>query len=221
MNLYGEYANLKVLEKHLIDQELEVKIDKKDIQDSVIFDHYDMVYMGSGTERNQMIALQELKKYEDEFSHYVKNGGIVLFTGNAMELLGKTINGEKALGFVDFDVEITDKRYTGDVIVKHPKFGPIVGFINKSSKIIGNYEEKLFTYEYKDNDLVDNNYEGYQFNNVYGTHIIGPILAKNPELIKIFVKMLLPEDQIFEEKDYSYEVGSFNITLSELRKREK
>lgn len=219
MNLYGEYANLEVLKKHLQDQDLEVVIDKKDLQDNIFFKNYDMVYMGSGTEENQMIALKELKKYEDDFVSYIDNDGLVLFTGNAMELLGNSINSEKALGLVDFNTEVDDKRYTGDVVVSLTDVGKIVGFINKSSRIIGNYNCKLFSYVYKDNNLIDNDFEGYHFKNVYGTHIIGPILSKNPKFIEIFVKKLLPKEQIFEKRDYPFEESSFNITLKELTKR--
>ena len=74
MNLYGEYANLTVLEKHLKDQGLKVKIDKKDIHSSIVLDNYNMIYMGSGTERNQKIAMEELKKYSEELKKFVENG---------------------------------------------------------------------------------------------------------------------------------------------------
>ena len=63
MNLYGEYANLLVLERELSKLGQEVQIhtlrmgEQKDISD------YDMYYMGAGTERKQKLALAELRKY--------------------------------------------------------------------------------------------------------------------------------------------------------------
>ena len=132
MNLYGEYANVLVLEKHLKDQGLKVSVEKKDINSSIVFDKYDMVYMGSGTERNQKIALKELMKYSEELKKFIEKDKLVLFTGNAMELLGKSINNEEALGFLDFTVEEhPGKRYAGDVIVENEELGKVVGFINK------------------------------------------------------------------------------------------
>ncbi|MDO4198756.1 MAG: hypothetical protein Q4D13_07190 [Erysipelotrichaceae bacterium] len=219
MNLYGEYANLMVLRKHLEDQGMEVKIDKKDIDSIIVMDNYDMIYMGSGTERNQKIALKELKKYYADLDKFINDGKIVLFTGNAMELLGKSVNEEEALGFVDFTVEEKDKRYAGDVVVENDELGKLVGFINKSSIINGGEDKAMFRYIFKDNSLVDNDYEGYHFSNVYGTHIIGPILVKNPEFMKTIVKKLLPEDKKYQDISYQYEEEGYEITLRELENR--
>ena len=36
-----------------------------------------------------------------------------------MELLGKTIDGKEGLGIVSIETTFTDKRFTGDVIVKN------------------------------------------------------------------------------------------------------
>lgn len=222
MNLYGEYANVVVLEKHLKDQGLRVSVDKKDIHSSIVFDKYDMIYMGSGTERNQKIALKELMKYSEELKSFIEKGKLVLFTGNAMELLGKSINGEEALGFVDFTVEENaGKRYAGDVIVENEELGKLVGFINKCSIITGGEGKKMFTYLFKDNSLVDNSYEGYHYANVYGTHIIGPVLVKNPSFMKLIVKSLMPDAHMYEEVAYPYEEDGYQITLTELEKRMK
>ena len=121
MNLYGEYGNVLVLKKHLEDQGLEVSIERKDVEESIDFERYDMIYMGSGTEKNQLIALKDLLKYKYYFKKAVDEGKAILFTGNAMELLGKSIDEQPGLGIVDFSVEISDKRYTGDVIVNNEK----------------------------------------------------------------------------------------------------
>ena len=69
MNLYGEYGNVLVLKKHLEDQGLEVTIDRKDVEESIDFDRYDMIYMGSGTEKNQLIALKDLLKYKYYYTY--------------------------------------------------------------------------------------------------------------------------------------------------------
>ena len=91
MNLYGEYGNVLVLKKHLEDQGLEVTIDRKDVEESIDFDRYDMIYMGSGTEKNQLIALKDLLKYKYYFKKAVDDGKVILFTGNAMDLVMVTV----------------------------------------------------------------------------------------------------------------------------------
>lgn len=221
MNLYGDYGNITILKKHLEDQGQKVVVDRKDIESKINFKSYDFIYMGSGTETNLQIALNNLLKYKSDFIECVNSGKVILFTGNAMELLGKSIDGKKALGLFDFEVEYTDKRFTGDVIVKNEDLGFIVGFINKSSLIKGGEENKLFDYIFMDNNLQDNEYEGYHKHNTFGTHIIGPVLAKNPDFVDRIVQLLLPKNCKYKNITYTYEIESFIVTLNALKERIK
>ena len=216
MNLYGEYGNVVVLAKHLEDQGEEVIVDKKTIGDQIDFTQYDFIYCGSGTEKNQMVALNDLLKRKDNL---IKSKGIIFFTGNAMELLGEKIAEHKALNIVPIKTTLTDKRYTGDVIVKNDDIGEVVGFINKCSHIEEKEDIKLFDYLFKDNNLVDNMYEGYHIDNIYGTHIIGPILVKNPCLMNHIVSKLLKRE--LKAIDYPYEEDSYEVTLNALKERIK
>lgn len=217
MNLYGDYGNITVLTKHLEDQGVSVQIDTREIDEIVQFRKYDFIYIGSGTEYNQIVALKDLINYRDEVEEYVTDGKVMLLTGNAMELMGKSINEYEALGLLDFTSEVGEKRYTGDVIVHNDDIGDVVGFINKSSTITGGQEYRLFDYEFMDNNLADNLYEGYRMNNLFGTHIIGPVLVKNPCFINYIVKLLVDPD--YQQIDYEYERKAYEITLNELRKR--
>ena len=217
MNLYGDYGNLTIIANRIKKHGIEVRIDKREIQDPIIFEDYDFVYMGSGTEKNQLVALNDLRKYELYLKEYINDNNGVLFTGNAMELLGNSIDDELALGIVDFNTRITDKRYTGDVIVYNETLKETVGFINKSSLIEGGEKFKLFDYVFKDNNLSDNSYEGYRYKNLFGTHIIGPVLVKNPYFTDEILKLLL-KDQYVDNAD-KYEMAAYETTLRELRKR--
>ena len=221
MNMYGDYANILALKKHLEDQGLTVKVDYKDINEDIDFSLYDFIYMGSGTESKELIALNDIIKYKDEFKNLVNNNKIILFTGNASELLGKSIDDNLALNVFDFKTQHIDKRYTGDVIVYNDEIGELVGFVNKSSIISGDKEHKLFKYIFKDNNLNDEEYEGYIKNNVFATELIGPILLKNPNFMKYIVKKLLPNNQTYIDKEYKYELASYNVTLNALKERIK
>ena len=139
MNLYGEYGNLKILEQHLKDQGFEVKIDKKTINEEKNFDQYDFIYMGSGTERNQEVVLEDIRKDIDSLKKYIEEGKVVLFTGNSYEILGKSINNNPALNIFDFEVENTKNRITTDVICSSSVLqNKVVGFVNNMSKIKNN-----------------------------------------------------------------------------------
>lgn len=219
MNLYGDYANIVVLKKHLEDQGVKVKVDYKEIGEKLNLKDYDFIYMGSGTERKLYYALTEIIKYKKEFIDCVNSDKVILFTGNAMELLGKKIGNKEALGVFDFDTKITDKRYTGDVIVRNKDLGFVVGFINRNATIKSEGKDKLFDYIFIDNNLIDNEFEGFHKNNTYATHIIGPVLVKNPDFMNTIVKQLLPAKQKYKDIKYKEEVDSYIVTLNALKDR--
>lgn len=216
MNLYGEYGNVAVLKKHLLDQGKEVIVDLKTINEEINFNDYDFIYCGSGTEKNQKIALEDLRKKQNSFIEAINNDKVILFTGNSMEMLGETIGNYKGLDIVPINSEETKDRYTGDVIMNNKEFGEIVGFINKCTKIDQIEELALFHYEFKDSNLVDNNYEGYRYRNLFGTHVIGPILVKNPNFMRYIIKLLVKD---YKEISYPYEEDSYNVTLNALKQR--
>ncbi|MCR4855756.1 MAG: hypothetical protein K5908_06260 [Erysipelotrichaceae bacterium] len=217
MNLYGDHANVTLLKKHLEDQGVEVIVDRREVYESFDPDSYDLIYMGSGTEKNLMVALDELNKYKYYLKKYVEEGKVLFLTGNAMEVAASRIDGRKALDLVGFDVVTTEKRYTGDVIVKNSEIGEVVGFINRSTLIEGGLEHKLFDYDFRYEGLKDNEYEGYRYRNLFGTHIIGPVLVKNPCFMSFIVSILMKGK--YHKIAYPYEEDAYQTTLRELKKR--
>ena len=59
--------------------------DKKD------FSKYDLVYIGSGTDKNLLLALDDLIKYKKDIKNYIDKNKFMLVTGNAIELFGEYI----------------------------------------------------------------------------------------------------------------------------------
>lgn len=223
MNLYGEYGNVVVLKKHLVDQGFDVVIDKKTVEEEIDFNDYDFIYCGSGTEKNQQLALKDLIKRKDNLKEALSKT-VVLFTGNAMEMLGETIDENKALGFVPLKTVTTMNRYTGDVVVKNNEIGEVVGFINKCTKITQDSNISLFEYVFTDSNLKETEKEGYRVNNVFGTHLIGPVLVKNPNFMKLIVKLLAlrsKPDFIYKDISYPFEEDSYSITLKALLERKQ
>lgn len=219
MNLYGDYGNIVVLKKHLQDQGFDIEVVESDDCVGLDLQSYDFIYMGSATEHKQMLALDRLSAIKDDIKAYINSNKSLLFTGNAMELLGKQIDDKEALGILDFNVQLTSKRYTGDVIVKNDDMGEVVGFINKSSMINATDDYKLFDYVFKDNNLIDNDFEGYRINNAFGSHIIGPVLVKNPNFMKIIVKTIMQDKKAYKDISYPLEEEAYQITLKELKLR--
>ena len=59
MNLYGEIGNIKVLTYHLKNQGIKVNIKNLSIDDDINFDELDLIYIGSGTNNNQLLVLDQ------------------------------------------------------------------------------------------------------------------------------------------------------------------
>ena len=222
MNLYGEYGNMKILEHHLKDLGVDVKLDKKSVNDEIDINDYDFIYIGCGTEKNQLVVLDDLKKYKEDLKKYIESNKYALFTGNSFELLGKKINEKDALNILEFETLRTKDRITSDVILKSKYFNnEVVGFINKMSNVINN-QNPLFEVVFGVGENEKNDYEGIKYKNVYGTYVSGPILVRNPEFLrKLMLGICESKDKSFKCKvnTYQNEEDGYSLVLAELMKR--
>ena len=231
MSLYGEYANLTVLRRHLEAMGVSVAVESALFEDAPDFERADFIYMGAGTERTQKAALEALLPHKEAFQAAVGRGAVVLFTSNAMEALGASVTDVKGkvwpgLGFAGFTTAETDKRYPCDVVASAELWeGNVVGFMNKCSATVG-VTTPLFRVEvgYSGNtgnpDLDDgDDGEGYVDGNVFATHLAGPVLVKNPDFTDFLIR------RIFEVKGWPmpenlpvlpYEREAYEVTVKEL-----
>jgi hypothetical protein len=206
LNLYGESGNIKMISNVLKQNKIKHEILYLSLDSKLDFDSYDLVYIASGTEENQKIALKHLSKYKSDIKKYIDNNKFMLVTGNSIDLFGsliKTGNLEyKGLGIFDYTVT-QDKRkmeevYIGGNVIKKN----ILGFINNNS-YISEIKYPLF----------DN--EGIKYNNFYATYILGPILVRNPEFLKYFLNNLtgkkLNYDLKLEIKAYNEFIKNFKV----------
>ncbi len=194
LNLYGESGNIKMIDKVLTENKISHKILYLSLNDNFDFDKYDLVYIGSGTERNELIALEDLKKYSKDIKKYIDSGKYFFVTGNTLDLFGKNIISEEkvsALSIFDYEVKHADRKMLDVQAASNITNKPIYGFINNKS--INNVEYNLFEY-------------GFRINNFIGTYILGPILVRNPEFTRYFINDLtnkkLKYDLKNEEKAY-------------------
>ncbi len=196
MNLYGEYANVLAAERALQQKGIDCTVDRLSFPEELSLKDYDFVYIGSGTERNRNVVMEDLQRFRGEIESYIDSGRILLMTGNAFEMLGKRItdaNGKvhEGLGLFDFTVTEQNKtRITGDAVF-HGDFTdkPIVGFINKCSQISG-ITQPLFRVETGFGNQEGEMKEGIRKNNFFGTHLIGPLLMRNPFLADLGAALL-------------------------------
>lgn len=222
MNLYGDYGNIIILKKHLEDQGANVIVDKKSIYDEYSVKDYEFIYIGSGTENSLDRVLKDLSYKKDDLKEYIDNKKVILATGNSFEMFGKKIDDEEALGIFDFEVKRDKDRSTSDVIYESELFkNPIVGFVNKGSKIYHNMNP-FFKVRFGIGENENNDYEGVKYKNFYGTHVSGPVLARNPEFLqRIVLEICKTKKANFKPKkvEYKNEEEGYELVLEELKKR--
>ncbi len=243
MNLYGEYANISVLRRHLEDAGAKTELDKVSVGDDFALPEYDFIYCGAGTERSLTAALSDFIRYRDDLREYAGSGKVALFTGNSLEMLGNNVfdregkkfdgmaladfsayqGGESYKAFIESNPEDkqladSDKRLACDAVFTADFTDkPIAGFINKCGFIKGSFTPFLNVMY----GIGNNNSEktdGVRINNIMGTHLIGPLLVKNPPVLS-YVISLITGGELTEQKEYASEMLGYEVTVRELIKR--
>lgn len=228
MSLYGEWANVAVLQRHLEALGVTVNVNKNLLDYSPNFTQADFIYMGCGTERTQKAALMTLKDRGEDLKEALDRGAVVLFTGNAMEILGKTVtdaNGQvwPGMGLAHFTTVETDKRDPEDVIAQSALLdSPVVGFMNKCSRTTGVTAPLFESLKLGFGNEEEHGAEGYVDGNLFATHITGPLLVKNPHVTDLLILRIfaakgwdLPE----QRPVLPHEQEAYEVTLKELSAR--
>ena len=230
MSLYGEYANLSVLRRHLEALAVTVRLEKVTAEDVPDFTGADLIYMGAGTEGAQKAVLLGLTHYAAALRRALDRGCLLLFTGNAMETLGRSVTDAQGhvwggLGLADFTTVETDKRFPGDVIAEPVLWSaPAVGFMNKCSTTAGITTPLFSSLSLGFGNEADRGPEGYADGGILATHLTGPVLVKNPDFTGLVIRRLffakswpLPE----KLPVLPHEREAYAVTLRELQARLK
>lgn len=220
MNLYGEYGNVRAMERILSRSGEEVSVDRVTLGGEAKLADFDFIYIGSGTEKKQKQVLEDFKKYSAQLREAVEAGKVILLTGNSFEMLGKTLTDAQGrvydgLGLYPFtSVEQNKTRDTADAVADADFLEkPLVGFINKCSEIHG-ISDPMLTLRRGLGNINSEKGEGMRERNLFMTHMTGPVLVKNPHFLEYLAAIMLgrqPDVSAFENERKGYEV-----TLTEL-----
>lgn len=193
MSLYGSYANVAVLKRHLEQMGNTIRVEAVAPGAEASLDHADFIFMGAGTERSQKAALADFVRFESAVKTAAEGGTAMLFAGTAMELLGKSITDDAGkeyagIGLAEFTTLQGKKRFVEDVYGMTDLYPePVVGFINKCSTISGVETPLLTSVQLGYGNEGLRTPEGFRYKNVIGSHLTGPILVKNPRLLDAVV----------------------------------
>lgn len=193
LNLYGDKGNIVSLIHRLKWRGIDYHLKEYSLDDRIDFSELDIIFLGGGSDREQVVVCRRLLEIKEQFKEYVENDGVVLAVCGGYQLLGnyykigkETIEG---MGVLNISTVRKPKRIVGDIIIKNPEIEcKIVGFENHSGRTeIGDYTPfGKVLYGKGNNDT--SGYEGVEYKNLIGTYIHGPILPKNPQLCDYILK---------------------------------
>ena len=228
MSLYGSWANVAVLRRRLEALGNTVTVDSVVPGGEADVAGADVLFMGAGTERSQKAALRDFARFGPAVKAAAEGGTVLLFAGTAWELLGQRITDEDGqdypgIGLANFTTVQGKRRIVGDVYGKTELYPEaVVGFMNKSSIISGVETPLIASAALGFGNETEGGGEGFHRKNVFGSHLTGPILVKNPRLLDAVIAAIygqrgeaLPETMPVN----SYEETGYAVTAEQLRLR--
>lgn len=209
LNLYGDRGNIQCLMKRCLWRGIEAETIAFELDDNIDFSNLDIVLLGGGSDREQMLVCEKLKEIQKDFKEYVEQGGVVIAICGGYQLLGnyyKTKEGIiEGLSLVDMYTEQGENRLIDNIVLQSELFDmPIVGFENHGGRTFIGENKPLGKVLYGSGNDGKSGYEGVVYKNVIGTYLHGPLLPKNPQLADELILRAL-------KKKYGE-----NITLSAL-----
>ena len=209
LNLYGDRGNIQCLMKRCLWRGIEAETIAFELDDKIDFSNLDVVLLGGGSDREQMLVCEKLKEIQKDFKEYVEQDGVVIAICGGYQLLGnyyKTDMGTiEGLSLVDMYTEQGEDRLIDNIVLQSELFDmPIVGFENHGGRTFIGENKPLGKVLYGSGNDGKSGYEGVVYKNVIGTYLHGPLLPKNPQLADELILRAL-------KKKYGE-----NITLSAL-----
>ena len=209
LNLYGEQGNILALKRAFKNQNVEIEVDYLSVQDKIDFKKYDLVYLGSGSTENLLIALEDIKRHKKELKKYIESKKVLLATGNSYLLFGQKINNLDALGIFDYYAASSEKMAHESLMELYQE-KDVIGFQNREF-IVNNKKNHLFKVKEGLCDNLKSEYEGYHEYNFYGTFVIGPLLIRNPHFTNKLVKEIMEKNNlIYHEYEDKILVDAYN-----------
>ena len=183
-NTNGDAENAHVLARRASWAGLDARVVEVESRDDLP-DRVDAVVLGSGSDSSLEASRAALLGLHDELRTWGTEGVPILAIGTGWELLswgierpdGSSIEG---LGILPGRAVPRSGRVTDDLVVASPRFGLLVGFENHARDYVGAEGSPLGRVRAGAGNGRDSGQEGVVMGAVVGTHLHGPVLAKNP-----------------------------------------
>lgn len=198
MNTYGDWGNVQVLRMRLQWRGWNTEVIEHRPGDVLPSDP-DIIFFGGGQDSGQSLIIDDLQKNSDRLHTWIEAGKPMLAICGGYQLLGRefvTQEGDSmpGLGVLDLRTVARSDRLIGNVVLKSPIFGTVVGFENHSGRtFLGSGLNPLGEVIQGAGNNNEDKGEGVIYKSTIGTYLHGPILPKNPRIADWLIERALPE----------------------------
>jgi len=185
MNIYADRGNLLLLEKRCAWRGIGFALTAASFGDAVDPDAHDLLYLGGGQDRDQLLCAQDLVATKRDALHAAATrGAVVLGVCGGFQLLGHGYGAMPGVGLVDVTTVRGDgERLIGNVAIEVDLGdGPrvLAGFENHAGRTaLGGGEAPLGRVLRGHGNDGASGFEGVRHGSVIGTYLHGPLLPKN------------------------------------------
>ena len=197
LNLYGDRGNIQCMKMRLLWRGHEAEVREYNLGDTIDFTKIDIVLLGGGSDREQMIVCRRLQEIQKDFHAYVEDGGVVIAVCGGYQLLGheySTPDGDmEGLHLVDLITKQGSPRLISNIVLENSIFPyPVTGFENHGGRTtLGEGVKPFGTVVFGYGNNGEDKQEGALYKNVVGTYLHGPLLPKNPHVCDYLLKNAL------------------------------
>ena len=204
MDLYGDKGNMLVLTQRCRKRGIEITIDTCGIGEQKDVREYDLLFLGGGADREQMMLMDDLRARKEQIAQAMAEKSFVFLVCGGYQLFGQyyiAADGSRidGLGFFDYytDTGANGTRCIGNIAVDCLLDGrhlTAVGFENhggQTKQVKTPLGKVLHGY----GNTFQDGMEGFYQGQVFATYMHGPLLPKNPDIADfMIIKALQKKD---------------------------
>ena len=187
LNLYGDKGNITALQMRLQWRGICSEVREFELQDKIDFSKLDIVFIGGGSDREQLLVCHRLLEIKEDLKAYVEDNGTLLAVCGGYQLLGEYYKLEdetiEGLHILDIHTESKPGRLIGKVVIACGLYDDyITGFENHGGRTYLGKHIPLGIVKYGNGNNGEDRMEGVVYRNLIGTYLHGPLLPANPKL---------------------------------------
>jgi CobQ-like glutamine amidotransferase family enzyme len=185
MNIYGDNGNVLVLSKRLQWRGIPVKVSQVGVGDIIPKDT-SIIIGGGGQDAGQSAIAKDIQSKKSQLLAMRDDGVVMLMICGMYQMFGhyfKTSEGVMIAGIEMLDIHTIagNKRIIGNIVTKS-EWGTLIGYENHSGKTyLGENASQLGIAKPGQGNNGEDTTEGAVHNNVFGSYLHGPMLAKSPQ----------------------------------------